>query len=69
MTETPNALLEKSWDKQADILRHLSQKELEVLWFMLQEYEEALDRLKIAVFSILRDLYEAQGKRLEEARL
>lgn len=62
MTESPCALLEKPWDKQADYLRHLSQKDLKVLWFFLQEHEEAFDRLKIAVFSILRDLYEAQGK-------
>lgn len=58
--ETPNALLEKSWVKQVDALRRLSRKEMEVLWFLLQEHEEAFERLKIAVFSILRDWYEAQ---------
>ena len=61
MTELPSSLLEKPWDKQTDYLRHLLLKDLEVLWFLLQEHEEAFDRLKIAVFSILRDRYEAQG--------
>jgi hypothetical protein len=68
MTKTPNALLDLSWDKQVDILRHLSRKDLEVLYFLLQEHGEAFERLKIAVFSILRDLYEAQREARAGAR-
>jgi hypothetical protein len=60
MTEFPIALLGKPWDQQVDYLRNLSQKEMEVLWFLLQEHGESFDRLKIATFSILRDLYESQ---------
>lgn len=69
MTETPSTLLEKPWDKQANYLRKLPRKELEVLWFLLHEHEEAFDRLKLAVFSILRDLYEAKDTRCAEACL
>lgn len=58
MTEFPITLLSKPWTQQADYLRHLPKKEMEVLWFLLQEHGEAFDRLKLAVFSILRDLYE-----------
>ena len=68
MTEFPSVLLEMPWNKQADYLMHQSQKELEILWFLLQEHEEAFERFKIALFSILRDLYEAQGKPSPQAR-
>jgi hypothetical protein len=68
MTEFPKVLLEMPWNEQADYLRHQSQKELEVLWFLLQEHEQVLDRFKIAVFSILRDLYEVQEKPFPMAR-
>jgi hypothetical protein len=60
MTEFPITLLSKPWPQQLDHLRQLPQKEMELLWFFLQEHEELFDRLKIAVFSILQDLYEAQ---------
>lgn len=69
MTEFPSVLLEMPWNEQADYLRHQSQKELEVLWFLLEEHKEVFDRFRIAVFSILRDLYEAQGKPCPQARL
>jgi hypothetical protein len=68
MTELPCVLLEKPWDKQADYLRHLAQKDLEVLWYLLQEQGEAFDRLNKAVFAILRDSYETQGTQGTEAR-
>lgn len=67
MIETPSTLLEKSWDSQANYLRKLPRKELEVLWFLMQEHGEAFDRLRVAVYSILRDLYEAKETRCAEA--
>ncbi len=53
-------ILNLSWVQQADHLRTLSGKDLEILWFQIQRQGEALDKLKLAVFSILRDLYESQ---------
>ena len=69
MTEPPSTLLEKSWGKQANYLRKLPRKELEVLWLLMQEYGEAFDRLRLAVLSILRNLYEAQETRCAEVCL
>lgn len=66
MTETPSTLLEKSWCEQANYLRRLPRKELEILWLLMQEHGEAFDRLRLAVFSILRDLGEAQETRCAE---
>lgn len=68
MTEFPSALLEKPWAKQTEYLRHLPRKDLEVLWFLLQEHEAAFDRLKIAAFSLLRDRYEAQEAQTTKAQ-
>lgn len=53
-------ILKMPWARQADHLRGLSRKELEVLWFQVQRHGESFDKLKLAVFSILRDLYEAK---------
>ena len=54
-------LLRLPWKLQADHLRSLAKKDLEILWFQVQLHEETLNQLKLAVFSILRDLYEHQG--------
>lgn len=62
MNLTPRDLLDLPWERQADHLRTLSKKDLEILWFELQGHLENFDRLNIAVYSILRDLYESQGK-------
>lgn len=55
MIEDPSSILKKSWGKQASYLRKLTRKELEVLWRLVQEHEESFDRLRLAVFSILRE--------------
>ena len=55
-------ILNLSWVQQADYLRTLSGKDLEILWFQIQRHGEALDKLKLAVFSILRDVYENQSQ-------
>lgn len=68
MKESPCTFLEMPWEKQAGYLQHLPMKDLEVLWFVLQEHADALDRLKIAVYSILRDLYEARNAKITEVR-
>jgi hypothetical protein len=57
-------LLKMTWAQQAAHLRGLSRKDLEVLWFEIQRHEEVFDRMKLAVFSILRDHYESQVKEM-----
>jgi hypothetical protein len=64
MTKTLVAVLEMPWDNQAEHLRMLSKKELEVLWFQLQGHAESFDRLNLAVYSILRDRYESQVREM-----
>jgi hypothetical protein len=64
MTITLVRFLELPWEAQADHLRTLPKKELEVLWFQLQVHAESFDRLNLAVFSILRDRYETQVKEM-----
>jgi hypothetical protein len=57
-------ILNLSWAQQANYLQGQSKKDLEILWFQIQRYSEGVNQLRLAVFSILRDLYEgtAQGK-------
>jgi hypothetical protein len=64
MTKPLCKFLELTWESQADHLRTLPKRDLEVLWFQLQGHAESLDRLNLAVYSILRDLYEAQGQEM-----
>lgn len=59
---TVSDILKMTWVQQAACLKDLPRKDLEILWFQIQRHGEALDKLKLAVFSILRDLYEARGK-------
>lgn len=56
-------ILKFSWEQQADFLRFQTKKDLEILWFQIQRHSECVDQLNIAIFSILRDMYEgaAQG--------
>jgi hypothetical protein len=64
MTKMLVTILEMPWEAQAEHLRVLSKKELEVLWFQLQGHAESFDRLNLAVYSILRDRYESQVKEM-----
>ena len=61
MNRSVSDILKLPWSEQADHLRNLSRKDLEIFWFRVQQYGEAFEKLKLAVFSILRDLYEHQG--------
>ncbi len=63
MTKTMLEVLEMAWEQQADHLRALSRKELEVLWFQLQSHGGSIGLLNMAVYSILRDLYESEGRK------
>lgn len=56
------AILELPWEQQAAYLQGLSRRELEILWFQMQTHRERVDLLYLAVYSILRDLYEAESK-------
>ena len=64
MTKPLVNILEMPWETQAEQLRMLSKKELEILWFQLQGHAESFDRLNLAVYSILRDRYEIQVKEM-----
>ena len=63
MAKAPLEILQLSWQKQAAYLKGLSRRDLELFWFEMQEEREGFDRLYLAVFSILRDLYEAECKK------
>ncbi|HKP96126.1 MAG TPA: hypothetical protein VJ385_10245 [Fibrobacteria bacterium] len=64
MPKTLKEILELTWQRQAEELRHLSRLELEVLFFEMnricppQEDQEAFDRFYLAVFSVIRDRWE-----------
>ena len=60
MAKTPPDLLQLPQKKQAEYLRSLSRRDLEILWFQMQTYREGFDWLNLAVYSILRDLYESE---------
>jgi hypothetical protein len=53
-------IMKLSWPEQADHIRSLSKKELEAHWYQVQRFGESFDKYKLAVFSVLRDLYEKQ---------
>jgi hypothetical protein len=63
-------ILEFPWAKQAEVLRSMTRRELEVLCFILTNTKleegnrQAVERIQMAVFSILRD-YWSIPKRVE----
>jgi hypothetical protein len=54
-------ILGMNWQGQAEFLRGMSRKELDLLWFDLQEFRDRFDNLYLAVFSVLRDRYESEN--------
>ena len=60
MAKTPPDLLRLPRKKQAEYLQRLTRRDLEILLFEMQSYRETFDWLNLAVYSILRDLYESE---------
>ena len=68
MRKTLCKILAKSWQGQAAYLQGLSRMELEVLWHEVQADREGFERFRLAVYSILRDLYESENRRSRRNR-
>lgn len=62
MRKTLCKILAKNWQGQAEYLQGLTCKELEILWHDVQENRVSFDRFYLAVYSVLRDRYEAEAR-------
>ena len=62
MNRSVSDILKLPWLEQADHLQSLTRKDLEIFWFQVQQYGEAFEKLKLAVFSVLRDLYASESQ-------
>ena len=62
MSRSVSDILKLPWLEQADHLRNLSRKDLEIFWFQVQQYGDVFEKLKLAVFSTLRDLYASESQ-------
>jgi hypothetical protein len=62
MPKTLCKILARSWQGQAEYLRGLSRRDLEILWHEVQEHRATFDRFFLAVYSVLRDRYESEAQ-------